>query len=98
KDVPAHADVRFNEIVRRTVDFFESRGKRKLKEDDRERTWYADFLEFQKREKVFATLLTPPEYGDGASRWDTSQIAAYSEVLAFYGLCYWYTWQVTILG
>ncbi len=98
KDRPAHADDRFNEIVRRTIDFFEGRGKRRLKEDDRERTWYADFLEFQKREKVFATLLTPPEYGDGTSRWDTSQIAAYSEVLAFYGLCYWYTWQVTILG
>ena len=31
-------------------------------------------------------------------RWDTSRIAALSEILGFYGLNYWYPWQVTILG
>jgi acyl-CoA dehydrogenase len=97
-ELPRHADPRFNEIMRKTVDFFESMGKRKLKQDDQERTWYAEFLEFQKRERIFATLLTPPEYGDGETSWDTWKIAAYSELLAFYGLCYWYTWQVSILG
>ena len=31
-------------------------------------------------------------------RWDTARICAFSEISAFYGLAYWYTWQVTILG
>jgi len=31
-------------------------------------------------------------------RWDTARICAFGEVLAFYGLGYWYAWQVTILG
>jgi acyl-CoA dehydrogenase len=97
-ELPRFADKRFDEILRKTVDFFESMGKGKLKQDDVERTWYAEFLEFQKREGIFATLLTPPEHGAVGTRWDTWQIAAYSEVLAFYGLCYWYTWQVSILG
>ena len=97
-ELPRFADERFNEIMRKTVDFFETMGKKKLKADDLERTWYAEFLEFQRREGIFATLLTPPDYGDGGTRWDTWQIAAYSELLAFYGLCYWYTWQVSILG
>jgi len=97
-ELPRFADPRFAEIMRKTIDFFESMGKRKLKADDVERTWYAEFLEFQKREGIFATLLTPPEHGAGGTRWDTWQIAAYSEALAFYGLCYWYTWQVSILG
>jgi acyl-CoA dehydrogenase len=81
-----------------TVDFFERKGKRKLKEDDRERVWYADFLDFQREEKLFATLLTPAAYGDGDCRWDTYRNCEFNEILAFYGLHYWYTWQVSILG
>jgi len=26
------------------------------------------------------------------------RISEFNEVLGFYGLCYWYAWQVTILG
>ena len=95
-----HLDARSREIMLKTVAFFESKGKEKLKHDDHERVWYADFLEFVQREKVFATLLTPVAYGDGddGKRWDTYRNCAFNEVLGFYGLQYWYTWQVTILG
>jgi acyl-CoA dehydrogenase len=82
----------------KTIEFFEQKGKRKLKEDDRNRVWYADFLEFQKEEKLFATLLTPPAYGGADCRWDTWRNCEFNEILAFYGLHYWYTWQVSILG
>ena len=87
-------------VLLATIEWFESRGKRALKDNDHERTWYADFLEFQAREGVFATLLTPAAEAAGApeKRWDTARIAAFNEITAFYGLVYWYTWQVTILG
>jgi acyl-CoA dehydrogenase len=83
-----------------TIEFFESRGKATLKEHDHERRWYSDFLEFVARERVFATLLTPAAEagGDAEKRWDTSRICAFNEITAFYGLPYWYTWQVSILG
>ncbi|MGB9437058.1 MAG: acyl-CoA dehydrogenase [Desulfobacterales bacterium] len=93
-----HLDPRSREIMLKTVAFFENKGKEKLKHDDHERVWYADFLEFLKEEKVFATLLTPTPYGDGYKRWDTFRNCAFNEILGFYGLQYWYTWQVTILG
>jgi len=93
-----HPDPMVNEILRKTVTFFESKGKRRLKEDDRDRVWYADFLAFVQREKIFATLLTPEGYGGPDHRWDTSRLCVFNEVLGFYGLCYWYTWQVSILG
>ena len=93
-----HLDPRSREIMLKTVAFFENKGKEKLKHDDHERVWYADFLEFIKEEKVFATLLTPTPYGDGDKRWDTYRNCAFNEILGFYGLQYWYTWQVTILG
>jgi len=93
-----HTDKHFQEIIDKTIDFFESKGLKKIKEDDHQRVFYTDFLEFIKKEKIFATLLTCSVNGKNDSRWDTWRIAHYSELLAFYGLAYWYTWQVTILG
>jgi alkylation response protein AidB-like acyl-CoA dehydrogenase len=94
----------FDEETRRillaTIEWFESRGKTALKREHHDRTWYADFLDFVARERVFATLLTPAAEagGDADKRWDTARICAFNEITAFYGLAYWYTWQVTILG
>ena len=96
----ADLDPESRRIMLATIDFFESRGKAALKRDDHERTWYADFLGFLKRERVFSTLLTPEAEADGdpEKRWDTARICAFNEITAFYGLAYWYTWQVSILG
>ncbi len=93
-----YPDERSREIMLKTIGFFEAKGKRKLKKDDRECVWYADFLEFQKQEKLFARLLTPSGYGGTECRWDTWRNCEFNEILAFYGLGYWYTWQVSILG
>ena len=93
-----YRDERSREIMLKTIQFFERKGKRKLKEDDRNRVWYADFLDFQRDEQLFATLLTPSGYGSAECRWDTYRNCEFNEILAFYGLHYWYTWQVSILG
>ena len=81
----------------KTIDFFEDLGLAKLKADYESRRWYSEFLDFNKRECIFATILTPQNYKEGA-RWDSNRIADYSELLAFYGLTYWYCFQVTALG
>jgi acyl-CoA dehydrogenase len=83
-----------------TIDVFESRGKERLKADDRDRVWYADYLDFIAREGLFATFLTPAAHAAGSAdkRWDTARICAFNEISAFYGLQHWYTWQVSILG
>jgi acyl-CoA dehydrogenase len=91
-------DARSREIMAKTIEFFEAKGLRRLKEDDRDRVWYADLLEFLAREKVFATLLTPASYGGPDCRWDNWRNNELNEILEFYGLHYWYTWQVTVLG
>jgi len=91
-------DPRSAGIMADTVAFFEAKGKKRVKEDDRDRVWYRDFLDFQKSRKVFSTLLTPSALGGPDCRWDTYRNCAFNEILGFYGLPYWYTWQVSILG
>jgi acyl-CoA dehydrogenase len=93
-----HLDEPSRQIMRKTIAFFEQKGKRRLKTEDHERFWYEDFLDFIKKEKIFAALLTPPPYGAGDTRWDTFRNCDFNEILAFYSLSHWYTWQVSILG
>ncbi|GAB4532736.1 MAG: acyl-CoA dehydrogenase family protein [Anaerolineales bacterium] len=100
---PNHISENYHPHLRRilqdTVAHFEARGKTQLKADDHARVWYGDFLDFIGREKIFATLLTPAGLSDDPeARWDTWRNCAFNEVLGFYGLAYWYTWQVSILG
>ncbi|MGW4703173.1 acyl-CoA dehydrogenase family protein [Streptomyces sp. NPDC004285] len=98
---PAHFDPETRRLLRATVDWFEARGKRRIIEDYRTRAWLGDFLAFAAEEGLFATFLTPGSAageGEDDKRWDTARIAALNEILGFYGLDYWYAWQVTILG
>ena len=97
---PSHFDPETRRQLRAVIEWFEGRGKAKLLRDDLEAAWVSDFLDFIKQEKIFATFLTPSEYGGGDpnKRWDTSRNAALSEIFGFYGLSYWYAEQVTILG
>lgn len=94
------ADAGSRAIMEKTVVFFENMGKTRLTEDYYERTWYREFIDFLKENQIFAKLLTPKEYsgGDADCRWDTARNSEYSELLAFYGIAYWYCFQVTILG
>ncbi|WP_112265216.1 acyl-CoA dehydrogenase family protein [Lentzea terrae] len=94
---PTHLDDETRRLLRATIDWFEARGKRQLIADAQDKVWYAEFLDFVKQEKLFATFCTPASV-DGTKRWDAARNAAFSEVLGFYGLQYWYAWQVTVLG
>jgi acyl-CoA dehydrogenase len=93
-----YPDARSAEIMRKTVDFFEQKGKRRLLEDYYARPWYADFLEFVRKERIFASMCTPEGEGAPDARWDTWRVCEFAEILGFYGLQYWYTWQVSVLG
>ena len=93
-------DARSREIMEKTIAWFEKKGRGKNKADLASLVWYQDFLDFQAEEGIFSTLLTPSKYAidSGDARWDTWRNCEMNEILGFYGLSYWYTWQVSILG
>jgi acyl-CoA dehydrogenase len=94
----AYGDERSAEVMRQTIAFFEDKGKASLLEDYYGRTWYADFLDYVREHRLFATLCTPEGEGAADCRWDTWRMCEFAEILGFYGLQYWYTWQVSVLG
>jgi acyl-CoA dehydrogenase len=94
-------DEKSKELLLKTIEFFEKKGLEKILEDDHSCVWYEDFIEFQKKEKIFSSLLTPAEYaleGNPDAHWDTNRNCYFNEITSFYGPPYWYTWQVSILG
>ena len=93
-----YPDEKSRELMRKLVEFFEQRGNDQIQKDYYAHEWYGDFLEFVGREQIFATMSTPAGYGAEDSRWDTWRICEFAEILGFYGLQYWYTWQVSVLG
>ena len=95
-----YPDQRSRDIMAKTVAFFEKKGLTKLKEDFNGAVWYADFLEFAKAEGLFASMMTPAAQGKSGENavWDSWRVCGFAEILGFYGLCYWYTYQVSVLG
>ncbi len=91
-------DDRSRQVMLDLIEFFESKGKQSLKEDDHAALWYSEFLEFIGEKGIFATMCTPSGYGAEDSRWDTWRNCEFAEILGFYGLPYWYAWQVSVLG
>ena len=93
-----YPDQRSEEVMASTIGFFEDKGLERIKEDDHAAVWYQDFIDFVGENRIFATMCTPEEYGAEDARWDTWRVTEFAEILGFYGLPYWYTYQVSVLG
>ncbi len=66
----SYRDDRSREVMRKTIEFFERKGKRRLKEDYHGRGWYADFLDVREggedlRDDVHAGRLRRPRFAVG---------------------------------
>ncbi|HOW83514.1 MAG TPA: acyl-CoA dehydrogenase family protein, partial [Spirochaetota bacterium] len=96
--VRKYPDEKSRQIMVKTIEYFEKKGLKSIKKDWHEKKWNYEFVEFLKENQVFATLMTPAGYGPADSRWDTYRNNEFSEITSFYGITYWYTWQVSMLG
>ena len=86
-----------NDMLEAVVAWFERKGLKSLKQDWHEKTWNHDFVDFMRSRQVLATLMTPQGYGENAA-WNTLRNVEFAEITAFYGITYWYTFQVSMLG
>lgn len=84
--------------IMKTIAFFEKKGLKKLREEHKNMTWPADWLEYQKEHQIYATMLTSTGYGDKNSRLDITRQSIFTEIMTFYSVGYWYAYQVSSLG
>jgi len=92
-----HPDPDTNEMLEAVIAWFEAKGLKSLKKDWHERTWNHDFVKFMKSRQVLARLMTPEGYAENAA-WNTLRNVEFAEITGFYGITYWYTFQVSMLG
>ncbi len=91
-------DGKTDKIMQETIQFFEHKGLKSIREDDRLKRWQEDWIRYQAEHEIFATLLTAKGYGAEDSRFDLARMCEMSELLAFYSEAYQYPFQVSILG
>ena len=93
-----YADPETRDMMQKVIAYFEDMGLEKIKSDWHSKAWNHDFVDFLKDNQVFASLMTPSGYGDDSASWDTWRNTVFAEITGFYGITYWYTFQVSMLG
>lgn len=92
-------DKRTASILQDTAVFFEAKGLKDIRLDDKTYTWQYDWMKYQAERGIFSTLLTLKDYGkDDDARFDLFRLTDMSEMLGFYGEAYQYPLQVSVLG
>lgn len=92
-------DAKSRQAMLDTIEFFEHKGLKAIREDCKYYIWQEDWMKFQKEHEIFATMLTAEGYGDDPdARFDLYRLCPMSEILGFYGESYQYPLQVSILG
>ncbi|HIF9068321.1 TPA: acyl-CoA dehydrogenase family protein [Photobacterium damselae] len=93
-----YKDQETQQLMQKVIDFFEAKGLKSIKKDWHDKVWNYEFVDFMRENQVLATLMTPEGYGDPSARWDTYRNTKFAEIIGFYGITYWYTFQVSMLG
>jgi acyl-CoA dehydrogenase len=87
-----------DDAVRTLIAFFEAKGVRALKEEDRREAWYDDWLEYQAKHRLYANLLSPKAFSPDADGFDLLRLARFLEVFGYFSPAHGYSLQVTFLG
>jgi acyl-CoA dehydrogenase len=80
------------------MDFFADKGLKRLKEEDRQEQWYDDWLSYQAKQGIYASLLSPAKYSSRGGSFDMFRYARFLELFAYCSPAHGYSLQVTFLG
>jgi acyl-CoA dehydrogenase len=84
--------------TRKLVEFFERKGLAAIKEEDRLEQWYDDWLDYQAKNNLYASVLSPKSYSSQGREFDLLRYARFMEVFAYFSPGHTYSLQVTFLG
>ncbi len=94
----AAAEYLQDSAIRLLVDFFHGKGLVNLKREDREEGWYRDWIDYQSKHGLYASLLSPKAYSTRGHQFDLLKLTRFAEALAYFSPAHGYSLQVSFLG
>lgn len=80
------------------AEFFNAKGITALKEEDRNETWYEDWLVFQAEHRIYASVLSPKQFSTLGYEFDLLKLTRFLEAFAYFSPSHGYSLQTTFLG
>lgn len=84
--------------IRLLVDFFRNKGLDVLKLEDRQESWYQDWIDYQAKHGIYASLLSPKRYSRLGHQFNLKKLTRFLEVIAYFGPAHGYSLHVSFLG
>lgn len=84
--------------VQLLVDYFRKKGLSALKEEDRREDWYPEWIDYQARHQLYASLLSPRRYSTLNYRFNFLKLTRFLEVFAYFSPAHAYSLHVSFLG
>jgi acyl-CoA dehydrogenase len=84
--------------VQLLVDYFRKKGLPTLKEEDRREDWYPDWIDYQAKHQLYASLLSPRRYSSLGHSFNFLKLTRFLEVFAYFSPAHAYSLHVSFLG
>ena len=91
---PYLADAAANKVV----EFFSAKGLAALKDEDAREQWYQDWIDYQSKHRLYASVLSPKQYSTLGYQIDLLKLTRLMEVFGYCSPSHGYSLQVSFLG
>lgn len=80
------------------VAFFQEKGLKAIKEEDQREAWYQDWIDYQSKHQLYASLLSPKKYSTLGHHLDLRRLTRFLEAFSYCSPAHTYSLHVTFLG
>ncbi len=80
------------------MDFFQQKGLANLKKEDRQEGWYQDWIDYQAKHGLYASLLSPQRYSGRGHRFSLRKLTRFLECSSYFSPAHIYSLHVSFLG
>ena len=84
--------------IAKLADFFWTKGLGAIKEEDRREQWYQDWLDYQAKHHLYASVLSPKQYSSLGNQFSLLRLTRFMEAFAYFSPSHGYSLQVSFLG
>ncbi len=95
---PGMADYLEDSSIRLLMDFFRNKGLEALKQEDQKEAWYQDWIDYQAKHRLYASVLSPERYSRLGHRFNLLKLTRFLETFAYFSPAHAYSLHVSFLG